>query len=98
VTNTVIAGYILKGEGMAQKKKHWARSLSDAINLATTVAAAVAIGILGGRWLDGRFDTEPWLTVIGCLFGIATGMKAMWDKLDTKSDSGDLGRGTTDDD
>ncbi|MDD3853556.1 MAG: AtpZ/AtpI family protein [Syntrophomonadaceae bacterium] len=83
---------------MAEKNKHWAKSLSDAINLATTVAAAVAIGIFGGRWLDGRFDTDPWLTVIGCLFGITTGMKAMWDKLDNKSDSGDLGRGTTDDD
>jgi len=83
---------------MAEKKKHWAKSLSDAINLATTVAAAVAIGILWGHWLDGRFDTGPWLTVLGCLFGVATGMKAMWDKLNTKSDSGGLGRGTADDD
>lgn len=65
---------------MAQQNKHWVRALSDAINLATTIAAAVALGYFGGRWLDGKFDTEPWLTVVGFMLGVATGIKAMWDK------------------
>ncbi|MDD2585154.1 MAG: AtpZ/AtpI family protein [Syntrophomonadaceae bacterium] len=65
---------------MAKQNKNWVRGLSDAINLATTVAAAIALGYFGGRWLDGRFDTEPWLTIIGFLLGVATGIKAMWEK------------------
>ncbi|MGR6837372.1 AtpZ/AtpI family protein [Syntrophomonas erecta] len=65
---------------MARKNQNWVRALSDAINLATTVAAAVALGYFGGRWLDGRFGTEPWLTVVGFLLGVATGIKSMWDK------------------
>lgn len=65
---------------MAAGNKNWVKGLSDAINLATTVAAAVAIGYFGGRWLDARFDTEPWLTVAGFMLGVATGIKAMWDK------------------
>lgn len=66
---------------MAQKGgKNWVRSLSDAINMATTVAAAIALGYFGGKWLDGRFDTEPWLTLAGFMIGVATGIKVMWEK------------------
>ncbi|WP_061213087.1 AtpZ/AtpI family protein [Syntrophomonas wolfei] len=66
---------------MAEKgSKNWVKGLSDAINLATTVAAAVALGYFAGKWLDGKFDTEPWLTVAGFMLGVATGIKAMWEK------------------
>jgi F0F1-type ATP synthase assembly protein I len=66
---------------MAQKDgKNWVRSLSDAINMATTVAASIALGYFGGKWLDGRFDTEPWLTLLGFMLGVATGIKVMWQK------------------
>ncbi|HOB11524.1 MAG TPA: AtpZ/AtpI family protein [Syntrophomonadaceae bacterium] len=65
---------------MANAKKNWVKSLSDAINMATTIAAAIALGYLGGRWLDTRFDTEPWLSVAGFLLGVATGIKVMWDR------------------
>ncbi|ABI69678.1 AtpZ/AtpI family protein [Syntrophomonas wolfei] len=66
---------------MAEKgSKNWVKGLSDAINLATTVAAAVALGYFAGKWLDGKFDTEPWLTLAGFMLGVATGIKAMWEK------------------
>ncbi|QGU00724.1 hypothetical protein SYNTR_2130 [Candidatus Syntrophocurvum alkaliphilum] len=65
---------------MTQKKQHWAKSLGEAVNLATSVAAAVGIGYLGGRWLDGRFDTEPWLALLGFVIGVATGLKMMYQK------------------
>jgi ATP synthase protein I len=32
---------------------------------------AVVVGLLGGRWLDHRFGTRGWLTVIGFMFGVA---------------------------
>ncbi len=66
---------------MVQKKANWAKSLSMAINLATSVGAAIAAGLLGGRWLDAKFDTGNWLTIIGFMLGVATAGKMMWDKL-----------------
>lgn len=36
---------------------------------------AVAIGLFFGWWLDKRFDTSPWLTILFLLFGIAAGFK-----------------------
>lgn len=68
-------------ELMAEKgSNNWVKGLSNAVNLATTVAAAVAVGYFAGRWLDGKFNTEPWLTLVGFILGVATGMKAMWEK------------------
>ncbi len=64
-----------------RQKKHWARALSDAINRVTTAAAAIALCGLGGYWLDAKLGTDRWLTVIGVLLGVATGMKVMWDKM-----------------
>lgn len=29
------------------------------------------IGYLGGHWLDGRFDTDPLLAVVGMVMGLA---------------------------
>jgi F0F1-type ATP synthase assembly protein I len=66
-----------------RQKKHWARALSDAINMVTTTAAAVAICGYGGYWLDGKLGTDRWLTLLGVLLGIATGIKVMWDKMST---------------
>ena len=40
------------------------------LQLAVTVIAMVFIGI----WLDGRFGTSPWLTVIFSFLGIATAL------------------------
>ncbi len=66
---------------MTQSNKHWAKALSDAINLVTSIAAAIGACGIAGWWLDGRFGTGPWLTVLGVLIGTATGFKIMWDRL-----------------
>lgn len=70
---------------MARPKKYWVRALGDAMNLATTVAACVVLGYFFGKWLDGKFGTEPWLTVAGFLVGVIAGMKAMWQMLERSS-------------
>lgn len=66
---------------MANSNQNWPRALANAINLATSVAAAIALGYFGGRWLDGRYDTEPWLSIAGLIFGMATAGKMMWERL-----------------
>ncbi len=66
---------------MAQKKANWAKSLTMALNLATSVGAAIGIGLFGGKWLDAKFDTGILLTIIGFLLGVVTSGKMMWEKL-----------------
>lgn len=71
-----------RGKPMTDKPKYaWAKALSDAVNLATTAAASVGICLFAGWWLDRRFDTEPWFVALGALLGVATAIKAMWDKM-----------------
>jgi F0F1-type ATP synthase assembly protein I len=40
-------------------------------------AISIAIGALGGRWLDTRFDTEPWLMLLGIVLGSAAAFRDM---------------------
>jgi ATP synthase protein I len=39
---------------------------------------AVCLGLLGGRWLDHRWHTEPWLTLFGVLIGVAAGFRELY--------------------
>lgn len=41
------------------------------LTLGWTIAASVALGVLGGVWLDDHLDTKPFFTITGSLFGIA---------------------------
>lgn len=40
---------------------------------AWTMTAALLIGAFGGRWLDGRLGTAPWLLLLGLLLGLVVG-------------------------
>jgi ATP synthase protein I len=42
------------------------------------VAVALFVGYFGGRWLDGHFDTAPYLTYTGLLVGLIAGHKSLW--------------------
>ncbi|HWP98364.1 MAG TPA: AtpZ/AtpI family protein [Syntrophomonadaceae bacterium] len=63
-----------------RNSKNWAKALADAMNLVTTIAAAVGGCGWIGYWLDHRYHTDPWLTLVGGLIGIATAIKMMWDR------------------
>lgn len=47
------------------------RALAAHSSLGLTVAFSIFIGLFLGVFLDKRFDTSPWLTLIGLGFGIA---------------------------
>lgn len=66
---------------MAQNQRHWVRSIADALNLTTSIVASIAICYFGGSWLDTKFDTEPWLAILGFFLGLATAMKLIWDRM-----------------
>jgi F0F1-type ATP synthase assembly protein I len=57
------------------KKKDSNADLSYAVSflaqLGFTIAGCIIIGVLFGVWLDGFFNTQPWLTLVGSLLGLA---------------------------
>lgn len=34
------------------------------------VAGSIVLGVVGGRWLDGRLNSEPLFLIIGLVLGI----------------------------
>jgi ATP synthase protein I len=44
-------------------------------SLGISVALAIFIGLGIGVWLDRKFDTSPWLTLIFLVFGIVAGFR-----------------------
>lgn len=45
--------------------------------LGIELALSTVIGLLLGRWLDGKLGTEPWLTLLGLVFGVIAGFKSL---------------------
>ena len=39
---------------------------------------AVCLGLFAGRWADHRWHTEPWLTLVGVLVGVASGFRELY--------------------
>ena len=44
-------------------------------SLGISISLAIFIGLGIGVWLDRKFDTAPWLTLIFLLFGIIAGFR-----------------------
>src|SRR4051812_31056257 len=45
--------------------------------LGLEIVLSIMIGVFGGRWLDGKLGTDPWLTALGFFFGCAAATKAV---------------------
>ncbi len=54
-----------------------------------TLAIAVAIGAVGGLYLDSYLGTEPWLTILGVLLGSAAGFRQLFREINQSADSDD---------
>jgi len=63
-----------------KSSNNWVKSLSEAINVATSMAAAVGLCGIAGYLLDKKLGTEPWLTLAGGILGLATAMKIILDR------------------
>ncbi len=55
------------------KNESWSVALRVMVNISGWIAFPVIIGLFLGRWLDKRFETEPWLflATIGVCFLIS---------------------------
>jgi ATP synthase protein I len=42
------------------------------------MGVSVAVGYLGGSWLDSKFGTDPWLSAVGLVLGIIAGFRSLY--------------------
>jgi F0F1-type ATP synthase assembly protein I len=51
------------------------RQAAPFLGAASLMTGAVLLGVLGGRWLDDRLGTQPWLLLTGALIGVGVGLR-----------------------
>ncbi|CCO08427.1 AtpZ/AtpI family protein [Desulforamulus hydrothermalis] len=59
------------------------RALALASSISVEIAAATVAGFWGGRWLDAKLNTAPWLMLAGLLLGMAGGMWGVYHTLES---------------
>ena len=54
-----------------ERTKEWRekREAAKASAIGIQFVVSIALGALGGKWLDGKFGTAPWLLLTGVVFG-----------------------------
>ncbi|WP_373498171.1 AtpZ/AtpI family protein [Desulfococcus sp.] len=60
---------------MAKRNLQYLKELAYFSSIGLSVALSIFIGLGIGVYLDGRFDTNPWLTLIFLGLGIAAGYR-----------------------
>jgi ATP synthase protein I len=60
---------------MEKETKRWLRELAYYSSLGLSVALATFIGLAVGIYLDRRFGTTPWCTLIFLVLGIIGGFR-----------------------
>ena len=60
---------------MKKETRKWIRELAFFSSLGFSVSLSIFIGLGIGVYLDRRFDTTPWLTLVFLGFGIAAGFR-----------------------
>ena len=60
---------------MKKETRTWIRDLAYYSSLGFSVSLSIFIGLGIGVYLDRRFDTAPWLTLVFLGFGIAAGYR-----------------------
>jgi len=61
----------------ARKTKAYFDTLSLS-SVGIEMGVSVVLGLVFGRWLDGKLGTEPWMMFVFLIFGCAAGGKAVW--------------------
>jgi len=60
---------------MDKDKLRWMRELAYYSSIGLSMALSIFIGLGIGVWLDGKWGSSPWLTLIGLGLGIAAGYR-----------------------
>lgn len=63
------------------KNRGMYKGLASLASMGIMMVASTFVGLAIGYYLDRYFGTEPWLTLIFLLFGIAAGFKNMYEQV-----------------
>jgi len=83
---------------MEEKDRKLFRILGALSTVGITLVVCTVIGYYAGHYLDGMFNTTPWLTLVFLMLGIAAGFKNLYDQtrrlmdLDGPADKGNHDR------
>jgi len=77
---------------MEEKDRKLFRMLGALSTVGITLVVSTVIGYYAGHYLDGRFGTTPWLTLVCLLFGIAAGFKNLYDQTRRLMDQDETGK------
>lgn len=53
------------------------RALAQLASVGIELSVSTIVGMLGGRWLDDKLGSAPWLMLLGLVFGVAAGMRSL---------------------
>ena len=56
---------------------HW-KSAGSHSTVGLELALSVIFGLFAGQWLDEKFSAGGWFTVLGFIFGLAAGGRAVY--------------------
>jgi ATP synthase protein I len=63
------------------KKKKLIKQGAQLIVLGFELASPVVVGLFAGYYLDRKFDSQPWLTLLGLVAGFFYGLKTLFSML-----------------
>ena len=55
---------------MSSRDKNPISKYAEYLSLGLEIAVGMTLPILAGYWLDGHFNTSPWLLLTGCIVGM----------------------------
>jgi ATP synthase protein I len=61
-----------------REQREQLKQLGSLSTIGLELGLSITLGYLGGRWLDGKLGTEPWLQWIGLGLGLAAGARSLY--------------------
>ncbi|MDH3622290.1 MAG: AtpZ/AtpI family protein [Myxococcales bacterium] len=61
-----------------REQREQLKQLGSLSTIGLELGLSIALGYLGGRWLDAKLGTEPWLQWIGLALGLAAGARSLY--------------------
>lgn len=61
-----------------REQREQLKQLGSLSTIGLELGLSIALGYLGGRWLDGKLGTEPWFQWIGLSLGLAAGARSLY--------------------
>jgi ATP synthase protein I len=53
------------------------RALAQLASVGIELSVSTIVGMLGGRWLDDKLGSAPWLMLLGLVLGVSAGMRSL---------------------